>query len=133
MSTRVLQMEMGIPYVTCCMPVGQTNRIGLLSGCLCRCGTRTLHSHCASPESNLGLVESLSLARPCLGLPTQAHSRLKVIISHGMSVLPTVKPGPRRQRGPSEGEGGPRQAGNRQQKQHQKTRHQHRWVKVLSP
>ena len=27
-----------------------------------------------------------------------------------------VKPGPRRQRGPSEGEGGPRQAGNRQQK-----------------
>ena len=36
-----------------------------------------------------------------------------------------VKPGPRRQRGPSEGEGGPRQAGNRQQKQNQKTRHQH--------
>ena len=62
--------------------------VGLLSGCLCRCGSRTLHSHCASPESNLGLVEPLSLARPCLGLPTQAHSRLKVIISHGLSVLP---------------------------------------------
>ena len=31
-----------------------------------------------------------------------------------------VKPGPRRQRGPSEGEGGPRQAGNRQQEQDNK-------------